>query len=186
MKLTKLAILAALSGSLSMLAAPASAAAMLFSGGGAFTAGQNVSVDVFVSNLGPQIVSAYDLDVKYDGAMLSFFDVFFDLNLGVPSEVIEVEDGTVSGLLDFAAVSLLSDSDLDVLQGDSVRLATMQFTALTDGNTDSLEFVNWGPFNDVKGRNNEIIIGQVPEPASFGLLALALLGLTLTSKGRAK
>lgn len=188
MKLPKLTIFATLFGSLSILASPSSAAVMLLSGGGAFTTGQTVSVDVLVSNLGPQIVSAYDLDIKYDDAILSFFDVFFDLNLGdsnasIP-EVIEAEDGANPGLLDFAAVSLLDDAALDLIQGDTVRLATMQFKALADGNTDSLEFVNWGPFNDVKGRNNEIIIGQVPEPANFGLMALALLGLTLSGQRR--
>jgi hypothetical protein len=67
--------------------------------------------------------------------------------------------------------------------GGPVTLATLQFTANSDGDTSSLTFANWGrdvlagTFNDVKGRNNEVIISQVPEPASFGLAAIALAGM---------
>jgi hypothetical protein len=87
-------------------------------------------------------------------------------------------------LVDFASTSLLGDDDLFALQhGGPVTLAMLQFTANADGDISSLTFANWGrdvlagTFNDVQGRNNEVFVGQVPEPASFGLAAIALAGM---------
>jgi hypothetical protein len=163
-----------------------------FEGGGPFLAGDTVNVNVVVDNLpATQIVAAYDLDVTYNSGLLRFFDVFFSLQLGDSSslplpEAIESKTGphTALGLVDFASTSLLGDDDLYALQlGGPVTLATLQFTANSDGDTSSLTFANWGrdvlagTFNDVKGRNNEVIISQVPEPASFGLAAIALAGM---------
>lgn len=187
MRLTTLARATALLGGLMLAAGPASAAATIyFTGGGAFSAGGNVSVDVMVGNLpAGEAVTAYDIDIGYDGALMSFFDVFFELELGdsAQGEAIEFADGSLSGLVDLFSLSLLTDAELVALQaGGPVHLATLQFTALADGDTSGMGFMNWGPFNDVKGVGNKILIGQVPEPASFGIAALALLGLGLTRR----
>ncbi|MBI5256833.1 MAG: PEP-CTERM sorting domain-containing protein [Burkholderiales bacterium] len=187
MRLTTLASATALLGGLMLTAGPASAAATIyFTGGGAFTAGSSVSVDVMVGNLpAGEAVTAFDIDVGYDGTMLSFFDVFFDVQLGdsLLGEAIEGATGSSPGLVDLFSLSLLTDAELVALQaGGPVHLASLQFTALTDGDTSGMSFMNWGPFNDVKGVGNKILIGQVPEPASFGLAALALLGLGLTRR----
>jgi hypothetical protein len=163
-----------------------------FEGGAPFLTGDTVNVTVVVDNLpATQIVAAYDLDVTYNSGLLNFLDVFFSLQLGDGSasplpEAIESKTGphTALGLVDFASTSLLGDDDLYARQlGGPVTLATLQFTAISNGDTRSLTFANWGrdvfagTFNDVVGRNSEVIIGQVPEPASFGLAAIALVGM---------
>jgi hypothetical protein len=165
---------------------------LTFEGGGPFQAGDTVNVQVVVADLpATQVVAAYDLDVTYDSGLLSFFDVFFSLQLGDSSALpwpgaIESKAGphTALGLVDFASTSLLGDDDLYALQlGGPVTLATLQFTAKSAGDTSSLTFANLGldvlggTFNEVIGRSNEVLIGQVPEPASFGLAAIALAGM---------
>jgi hypothetical protein len=91
-------------------------------------------------------------------------------------------------LIDFAAVSLLSDAALLALQGgDSVVLATLNFDAIAIG-TSSLEF-HFDAFNDVKGSGNTPLtldakagsVAVVPEPSAavvFGLGWL-IVGLRL-------
>lgn len=137
-------------------------------------------VDVVVDNLGGNIVAAYDLDVSFDTSVLTFSSLTFGSGLGDEAflEVINDLQPVVGGLVDFAAVSLLSDSDLLTLQGgSSVTLATLQFAG---SDFSSLAFANWGtglPTNDVKGAGNQVIIGQVPEPASLALVGIAMAGM---------
>lgn len=150
-------------------------------GGGSFLAGQAVTVDVVVDGLPVGgIVSAYDLDLTFDAALLDFGSANLSSALGDPALGEVIQDGALAapGLVDLWAVSLLSDAELAALQpGGPVTLAQIEFTALADGDTSGLAFTNWGPFNDVKGANNEIIIGQVPEPASLALVGIALAGI---------
>ena len=138
------------------------------------TSGDIFNVDVVISGLGSEIVAAYDLDVGFDSSILQansivfgpwlgdefFFEVFNDAILN-----------NVAGLVDFAALSLLSDGELSILQatqGGTLTLATLNFTALKDGTT-PLAFL-WGEGNDVKGANNREIY-PAPEPGSLLLLA---------------
>ncbi len=150
-------------------------------GGGSFLAGQAVMVDVVVDGLPVGgIVSAYDLDLAFDAALLDFGSANLSSALGDPALGEVIQDGALAapGLVDLWAVSLLSDAELAALQlGGPVTLAQIEFTALADGDASGLAFTNWGPFNDVKGANNEIIIGQVPEPASLALVGIALAGI---------
>lgn len=134
-------------------------------------AGDTLSVAVVVSGLGKLIVSAFDLDVLYDPNLLASQDIKFGPWLGDPAlfEVIEDPTGsaTASGVLDFSAVSLLSDADLKTLQQSAqgtLTLATLNFTALAGGNA-ALQF-SWGPGN---------MIVLAPEPGSGLLLATGLL-----------
>lgn len=143
-------------------------------------------VDVVVGNLGGDIVSAYDLDVSYDALVLTFTGFIFGSELGDPAAIDPITllpseffgdalDSVPGGLVDLWGLSFLSDASLFGLQdGNSVTLATLLFDG---GDFSSLAFVNWGPFNDVKGARNQVIIpgGQIPEPASYGLVGLALL-----------
>lgn len=138
-------------------------------------------VDVVVDNLGGNIVAAYDLDVSFDTSVLTFSSLTFGSGLGDEAFLEVINDllqPVVGGLVDFAAVSLLSDSDLLTLQGgSSVTLATLQFAG---SDFSSLAFANWGtglPTNDVKGAGNQVIIGQVPEPASLALVGIAMAGM---------
>ena len=106
-----------------------------------FLAGSSVFVDVLISGVpAGDDVAAYDLDVTYDGALLSQVDIAFDSFLGNAAlfEVLESKTGvnTAPGVVDFAALSLLSDADLLVLQSPqngAFRLATLKFQALRDG-----------------------------------------------------
>lgn len=162
--------------------------------------GDAVSVDVVVSGLStaaaPQIVSTFDLNVNYDAAILGNASVSFASWLGT-NYVDSLYDSVITaGIIDFYGISFLSDADLYVLQGgDSVTLATLQFTALTPG-TSTLQFdAITDPGIDVKGLiaqkldfggsgviNGEVTVVDggtpaVPEPGTIALVSLGVIGL---------
>lgn len=152
-----------------------------------------VSVDVVVGDLAGEIVSAYDLDVSYNVGALTFSTVLFGPSLGDVNafEVFTAVESGLPGLVDFAASSLLDDAALGALQGGGpVTLATLQFTG---SDLSSLAFINWGTdlvndvTNDVKGRNALQIIpgGQIPEPATYGLVGMALLAAAVARRRQA-
>lgn len=136
------------------------------------TTGQTVTVSVDVTDLGGQIVSAYDLDVGFTSGLLSWTQTLFGGLLGGPSDSLQ-DSSESSGVVDLAELSFLPDADLDALQpGDTVHLADLEFLATADG---QLSFnLIWGPGQDVKGFNNQVIIPtQVPLPGTLPLAALA-------------
>ncbi len=161
--------------------------------------GDAVSVDIVVSDLAGEIVSAYDLDVTYDSSILSATGVTFGLLLGDESwfEAFNASDISLAGLVDFAQLSLLSDAELGTLQPDSFTLATLEFLAIGPG-TSSLDFV-FDAFNDIKGLNAGIlepsagsggvtVSNPIPEPGAalvFGLGAL-IVGGAATGRKRSE
>lgn len=148
-----------------------------------------IMLDLVVSDLGGEIVSAYDLDILYDDSLLSPLTVTFSSELGIA-----LSDATLlsPGVLDIAAVSLLSDADLMALQdGNSVTLATLSFQVLAEGES-TLDF-SFDAFNDVKGANNAVldvvadpavINPGIPEPSSAMLFAVGALLVTRSTARR--
>ncbi len=146
--------------------------------------GDSVLVDIVVSDLGGEIVSAYDLDITYDAAILSAVSVTFGPSLGNEAlfEVFSDSDLSMPGLVDLAQLSLLSDAALLGLQGgDSVVLARLEFGTVGMGVT-SLGFT-FDRFNDIKGLNAEQLVIEavagnvavIPEPHASLLFALGVV-----------
>lgn len=190
-----------------VLAAPTSAATISFvPSTQTVGVGASVSVDIVVEGLEAdfdpdEIVSAFDLDVSYDPAIVRATDVMFHTSLGGPEEwfygaVLKV------GLVDLWEVSLLSDVELDGLQGDRVVLASLTFVALAAGTT-ALVFEPDLVFGiDVKGRmtpgapfaeildlqasEGSITVegSQIPEPGTALLVACGLAQLALSRQRR--
>ncbi|MBW2275344.1 MAG: hypothetical protein JRG96_18920 [Deltaproteobacteria bacterium] len=180
MRMTKsLALAALVSACSALLAFGAHAASIGFVPSSQTVApGDLASVDVVVSDLAGEIVSAYDLDITYDDSVISAQSVVLTSALGNESsfEAFYDSDLSTSGVVDIAGLSLLSDAELLSRQGgDSVVLATITFRA-GDAGTSSLDFV-FDAFNDIKGSNGRVLdvtpesgsIGVVPEPTSAAL-----------------
>jgi len=155
--------------------------------------GNPVTVDVWVRDLGGEIVSAYDLDILYDATLVNALGVSFGSGLGDAAtfEVLESFDVDTPGIVDLAQVSLLSDADLLGLQGgDEVRLGTLVFETLAEGTT-TLAF-HFDAVNDIKGANAVIlaVVGEegsievIPEPSTGLLVGLGLMLLASRRSAR--
>lgn len=120
--------------------------------------GASVTVDVVFSDLGGEIISAYDLDITYDPAVVDATGVVFTTSLGdeLFFETLNAFDVSAAGTIDLAQLSLLPDPTLEILQpGDPVTVATLLFDTVGVGTTE-LGFV-FDAFNDVKGRDGLIV-----------------------------
>jgi hypothetical protein len=143
--------------------------------------GGTYSVDVIISYLpAGGIVSAFDLSILYNSTLLNATSVNFNSLLGesFAFEVLQSAILTSPGVINFAAVSLLSDSALQALQSSAngtITLATLNFSGLAAGSS-TLAF-DWYKGKDVKGLNNQVIAGYVPEPGTFLLFGSGLLSL---------
>ena len=157
--------------------------------------GDRFGIDVIVSGLhgasGPQIVSAFDLDVLYDASVLSAAAVEFGSGLGLPDIDALTSIWLTPGRIDFASVSFLQASDLFALQDDHVVLARLFFDAVGVGTSallfDSLSppgvlLVGDDPYSSLplthvgQGAVTVTAHTSVPEPGTF---ALGLTGLLL-------
>jgi hypothetical protein len=161
------------------IATPALAVTIGFAPSGDITAssGNPITVDIVISDLAGEVVSAYNLDLTYDDTMLTPNFVSFTNKLGsvTAGEASVDADIPLSGVLDILSQSYLSDAELLALQGgDSVTLFTVGFTAISDG-TSSLGFV-FDDFNYVKGMNGEPldVTGAPPIPEPSAALVFAV------------
>jgi len=147
--------------------------------------GENLDVDVVISDLGGSFVGAFDFDVTFDDTILTFNSYSFTDNLGDISAG-DADDWSF-GDLGFGTVNLAELSWLLDLsfQGDSFTLATLSFTGSAVG-TSGLGFGlanisdDWGnPIAVTLGAGTVDVAGgaPVPEPATMILFGTGIAGL---------
>lgn len=164
--------------------------------------GSAFNVDVVISGLFPanEVVSAYDLSVAYDATFLSATSVNFGAYLSDPffQSLQDTFLGT-PGVVNFAELSFLSDSELAVQQPDTFTLATLSFDAVAVGSS-TLSFMPSPNFGiDVKGTGANVLpldagFGvitvtapiSIPEPSTVALMLISFLAFRLTTRTRSK
>ena len=144
-------------------------------------AGSNIDVGVYISQLdgASPTVGAFDLDVAFDNSLLLPTAVTFGDYLGDASLFEVLTDVKfLPGVVDLAAVSLLSSATLESTQPTSFLLATLSFMGIGDGVVDL-------HFRETRVDDAYGIKHRVSEPGSLSLLLLALSGSFLWRVGRA-
>lgn len=172
--------------------------------------GDFVAVDVVISGLNSvgEIVSGYDLNLLYNPGVLniSVITQFLTPFGGFSNVLVDASADQAAGNAGGDVTSFLTDDELDGLQGDSFTLLRFGFVGTADG----VSLLNFGADPDfarlVTGRLDGggiagmldlsyvgacIAVGtgscptvSVPEPASYGLAGLALLGCGLATTRR--
>ncbi len=115
--------------------------------------GATADVNVVISDLtaAGEIVSGFHISVSYSGdPTVQFLSGEYGLQLGITDiETISFAPSAAGGVIDLFNSSLLSEGDLDLLQGDSVVLATLHFRSNVPI-TSNLS-ISFTP-NDISGR----------------------------------
>jgi hypothetical protein len=147
--------------------------------------GDTFDVDVVISDLGTDLVGAFDFTVGFDPSIISSTDVQFGSSLGDPDPfafetITGFSSDNVGGTVDAFNISLLLDFELTPLQAPSFTLATLSFQALSIGST-SLDFLFALVSDDLgleigsQGVSGEVSV--VPIPAALWLFGTGLIGL---------
>ena len=162
---------------------------LVLPGGTEVWVGEPVSVDVVVSELGDgaaPTLGSFDGDVSFGTGLLTYDDVAFGLELGEPVTEALVSIDVVGGVLTGTAVSLLSPAELDALQGSSVTLGTLFFTATGSG-SGQIEITR-AQLGDAFGAPLTVDwlgsspITVIPEPSTALLVACGLVGMAISRR----
>lgn len=158
----------------------------------------SVPLSLVVSGLNAdsQNVSAYDILLAFNPAIINVTGVVFGTGLGGPSDSIQGTDPSVPGALQVFEVSFLLDAALAGLQGDSVTLAVLNFSGVGLG-TSSVEFTSVTMVGKTDanglpttlepalgGARVTVVERPTPEPGSLLLLAVGLCALTVAARVR--
>lgn len=177
------------------------------------TVGSSFSVDVLISGLSaatPALaVTDYDLFISYSSSLMNASGVVFGTGLGGPADSISGSDLSIPGVAELFAISFDPYATLRGLQGDSFKLATLNFLALAPTPGSSLAFVQNLSFvvdlinmdeDPINGANpavcqplscvsiggGRVVIregGTAPEPTPLLLFAAAALALVIARGG---
>lgn len=172
--------------------------------------GSALAFNVRISDLGTEVLSTYDISVSFDAAILSLSSVNFGtaMNLGVLDTVNQVRTNGL-GSVNLADTASAGEAALLANQADSFVLFSLNFTGIgvgtsainltaniLGGHSDPDAFGDLFPVQlqaDVIGGRAVVTqgdgggggeVGNVPEPTSFALAGLALLGLIGASRKR--
>ena len=168
--------------------------------------GSAFAFNVRISDLGTEILSTYDISVSFDAAILSLSSVSFGtaMNLGVLDAVNQVRTNG-AGSVTLSDTATAAEATMLTNQADSFVLFRLNFTGVGVGTsaiglTANILGGHSEPdpiFGDlfpvelqasVSGGRAVVTQqgggGNVPEPASYGLVGLALLGLVGASRKR--